>query len=187
MKKENSKDIIAASPQSLPVPGSTLWFGLKLDHRIESINGLSLFFELRNVQFDREFYQSLSKGVWTINGHPVKAQMGANPDTGSARDEMDNMIKQEMQVCTKICNHVNAFYQERFITFSNGSFKMEQLSAAGQIPMDLAERFSRDDLGELERNLCWVRVDLQEAFQPDILEEVSCSFSAVHDLKLEIG
>ena len=177
IQEEHNREVLAHAQPSMPPPASTLWLGLQLDHEIESIEGLTLCFDLRNEQFEDAFFQSLAKGNWTINGHPLQTRQGINPGSETARTEIDTLISQEMHVGVKICSHVNHYYQKKFIALSNGDFRMDQYSQADNIPDGLAERFNSEDLGDLDRNLYWIRIDLPEAFQADVLEEVTCSMN----------
>ena len=177
IQEEQYKEVYATSRPSHNLPQSSLWLGLELDDGIKSIEGLSLCFDLKSGLHEDAFYHSLSRGKWTINGLPVQAVAGFNTGTEAARTEMDALINQEMNVCAKICSHVNNFYQRKFISLTNGGYEPGQFIQDKRIPPVFEEVFPREELQNLDRNLYWIRVELPEAFQAKILEEVSCSLN----------
>ena len=177
IQEEQFKEVYALAHSAMSLPPSTVWLGLDLDDELESIEGLSLCFDFKNVLYEDVFYHSLAKGTWTINGHPLLTTHGFNIGAETTRTGMDTMIKQEMHVCTKICNHVNNFYQKKFITFSNGSEGLEELTWAVKFPQEFRDVFKSEDLEGLDGKLYWIKVELSEAFPGDVLEDVSCNMN----------
>jgi hypothetical protein len=177
IQEEQYKEVYATAQPSQTLPQSSLWMGLDLDDHIETIDGLSLCFDLKSGLHEDAFYNSLALGKWAINGHPMQTASGFNTGAETIRNEMDALINQEMNVCAKICSHVNNYYQKKFISLTNGSLELEQYMQGEKLPPVFKEKFSQDDLDGLDRNLYWVEVKLPEAFQADVLEEVSCSIN----------
>ncbi|MCK5701335.1 MAG: type VI secretion system baseplate subunit TssF, partial [Cyclobacteriaceae bacterium] len=176
-QEEQYKEVYALAQSSMPLPPTDLWLGLEFDDELESLMGLSLFFDLRNEMYEEAFYNSLVKGRWSINGHPIQMTQGFNIEAETERTGLDTMIKQEMNVCAKICSHVNNLYQKKFLTLSGGGNTLEQLFWPEEYPRLFKDAFNQKDLDGLDRKLYWIKVELQEAFPADILEDVTCSMN----------
>jgi hypothetical protein len=177
IQEEQYKEVYAVSQSTTSLPSSTLWIGLELDDELESIKGLSLCFDIKDEAYEEAFYHALTRSKWFINGFSVQMVHGFNIGTETARIGLDTMINMEMNVSAKICNHVNNFYQKRFITLSNGADVMEQLSWHEKFPPEFRDTFKQEELVNLQPNIYWVKVKLSDAFPAETLEDASCSIN----------
>jgi len=176
IQEEQYKEVFALSRANMPLPPSTLWMGLELNDEINSFEGLSLCFDLRNEMHQDTFYQSLSRGKWSINGNTIQVRPGYGQLTKTIGNELDGLLTEDMNICSKICNHVNHFYQKKFMSISNYATP-DQLPQAQKFPPIFKETFQQEDLESIDRKLFWIKVELPEAFNTDILEDVYCTMN----------
>jgi hypothetical protein len=177
MPEEQHKEVLALSRSTMPLPPSNLWLGLELHESLNSIEGLSLCFDLRNAAYEESFYNSLARGKWTINGHPLQIAPGYNIEAESSTTALDTMIKLETHISAKICRHVNNFYRKKFLTLSNGATNLNQLTGSAGIPPEFKGVFKEEELEEINKKLYWVRIELPDAFPADMLDDVNCSMN----------
>ena len=177
IQEEQYKEVYSQSRLDKGLAPSTMWFGLEFDDGVQSIDGLSLYFDLRSKFHEDAFYQSLSRGKWYINGHPVQFSQGYGENSEMIKQYIDAILKQELDVTAKVCNHINRFYSKNFITLSNGNYSLEQLSWQENIPPAFKDIFDHKELEKLPQKLCWIKVELSQPMLEETLEDVFCSIN----------
>ncbi len=173
LKEENFKDLVATSNGN-GLPQSTFWIGMELSSVLESLEGLSLYFDIRNQQYSEAFYQSLMRSSWFTTELKIPFVNGFEDQNTTTRNQLDNLLMQDMDVIAKICSHVNRYYRKHFYTISNGSIKTELSQVFKSYPDDFDEVFKKDVLEELDQPLLWLRVELPEHIPSSALEDVYC-------------
>lgn len=171
------KEMIAMARSGKTFSTSEIWLGLEMDGAVESLEGLTVCFDLRNEAYESSFYESLAKGRWTVNDRPAKFVQGAVEDDNSVRDSLDLLMKRELDVTTKVCNHVNRFYKRNFLTLTSGEFISQKPKSEEKYPNLFNEVFLRNDLEKLEDNIIWIKVEFPQVMPTEVFDDLFCSIN----------
>jgi hypothetical protein len=174
---ENYKEIAAQAGSRKNLPPTCLWMGLELDEDIESLEGLSFCFDLRNEVYKDTFYPSLARGQWTINGYPAGIIRGLDSDSGNKRSGTETLFKEELDVTTKICNHVNRFYMNHFTTLANGRLKTADLKGNNYLPKEFTDVFNPKELDKIDHKLVWIKVEFPLVLPAEVTDDLFCSIN----------
>lgn len=175
-QEELYKEVVAVAATGKTVKTSEIWFGLEMDEDVESLEGLSFCFELRNEAYENSFYESLDKGHWTVNNQLAKFVRGTGLESDGSGDSLENLLRNEMDITAKICNHINRFYHRNFLTLS-GLVGLPETKSTEKIPSRFSEIFSRNDLEKMESNLTWIKVEIPQVLPADVFDDLFCSIN----------
>ncbi len=176
-KKEGYKEICAEANRGKSLPLSGFWLGVDLDEEVESLDGLRFFFEMRSQQHADSFYQSLPRSHWYINDIEVTPVSGYGNDPIRFRKELEDVIKQEVDITAKVTHHVGNFYRDQFITLETGNAAPEKYVTKEQYPRVIRETFNTEDLKRSPRNFFWIEVRHGQPFSSDLIDELQCSMN----------
>jgi len=177
-KEDLYKEVIVEGSSDKSFKTSEIWLGLEMDDQVGSIEGLSVYFDLRSELHEKSFYESLSKGKWIVNGHPVKFIQGAGDKGNLDRDALDALMKKELDVTAKLCSHINRFYKKNFFTIcSDGGYFPNKPDSEEKYPQLLNEVFMRKDLEKIEGNIIWIKVEFPQVLPTEVLDNLFCSIN----------
>jgi hypothetical protein len=171
------KEMIAPARHDATFRTSELWIGLKMDDAVESMKGLTVCFDLRSEVYDNSFYESLAKGSWTINGQTVKFVQGTENEDDSKADTLEMLLKNELDLTTKVCNHINRYYHKNFLTLASDDLTLPQKESGEKYPARFNELFLPNDLDKLEGNLLWIKAEFPQVLPADIFDNLFCSIN----------
>ncbi len=172
--EELEKELIALGRDS-NAKISQLWFGLDLSSDIESLQDLSMFFDLRNEAYENSFYESLGKGKWTIKNQVAKFAQGIS-NKKEELNSLNSLLQNELDITTKVVRHINRFYQNRFQTLTNGNLTPNQL-ISDEIPDEFHDMFLPAELQKLDKNLIWIKVVFPQILPANIIDDLFCSMN----------
>ncbi len=172
---ELEKEIIAVGRTSSMAKTSELWFGLELATELDSLEDLSLCFDLRDEVYEESFYESLAKGKWTINKKPVQFVQGLNEEKRQAKS-IDSLLKSELDVSTKITNHIQRFYHRKFQSLNTPGFVAPKV-AESSVPDEFFDAFLSSDLQKIESDLIWIKVEFPQILPADVVDDLFCSIN----------
>ena len=157
-----------------------LWIGVHLANAVESLNGVSFYFDLDNVSEMQEeiFYHALLTSNWDINGTEINVIEGCELKGDGNLKKLPNIPTHEFNKSGSVCNRVNNFYKKRFITISekdNNSIDYKGL--AQKYPDFFMDVFDEKDLKEIEGKLLWIRISFVHHIPSEILDKVNCSIN----------
>ncbi len=175
--EDHHKEIIALAQPGKSLKTSEIWFGLDFHEDVESLEGLSICFDLLNEAYENSFYESLAKGKWTINNQSVIFTQGFDNENNIETNSLDLLLKNELDVTTKVCSHINRFYHKKFQTLTGGQSSLSELSTNENIPNAFINIFSPKDLENIEDNLIWIKVEFPQVMPPEVLEDLFCSIN----------
>lgn len=169
------KEMIAMGRSTKAVKNSDIWLGIKFHENVEVLDGLSICFDLRNEAYQESFYESLSKGNWTVNTQKATFVQGLNSNNNT--NNLDELLQQELDVATKVNNHINRYYKTKFLTLGEKKFAPPKQFAENNIPEEFYKIFTHDDLGKIENNLVWIKVEFPQIVSPEIFDDLFCSIN----------
>ncbi len=176
-QEEAYKEVIAMARPNKSLKTSEIWMALEVDDNLESLEGLSICFDLRNEVFERSFYESLNKGKWSINNQPVNFIQGFGNENDFELNGLEMLLKKELDVTTKVCNHINRYYKNKFQTLTNENSLLSKQIETSELPDSFYDVFLPKDIENIEDNLFWIKVEFPQIMPPDVLEDLFCSIN----------
>lgn len=171
------KEIIAQAISKKALASNEIWVGIELHEDIESIKGLSFCFDLKNELYQDSFYYALTRGKWSVNGHPVTISPGFGSENFSERLASGNFLSQDSDTTTKICSHVNRFYANNFITFDGDDLKLSDLIWTEHFPPLFGETFNTKDTEKIDKGLFWVKAEVPMVLPAETIDDLFCAIN----------
>ena len=174
--EELYKEVIAVARAGKIYNTSELWLALDFDDTVDSLDGLSVCFDLHNEAYEKSFYEALAKGKWTLNNKPVKFTQGSG-DEENQEDTLESVLKKELDITARLCSHINRFYKRNFFTLANGSSTLRNAGHEEKYPVWLNDVFLPDDLENIETNLSWIKVEFPQVLPAELFDDLFCSIN----------
>lgn len=157
---------------------NSMWIGLNVANSVDSIDGISFYFELNDIEGIQEkiFYQALSSSSWVIDDQILNKYNGFHVETKNRRlDDIDIPVG-DFTKSRSVCYHLNNFYKKYFITIGeNKSVNYRGLKQ--RYPESFKDVFMDEDLKKIEGNLIWIKIDFSHHVSNQILEKLNCSIN----------
>ncbi len=176
-QEEAYKEVIAMARPNKSLKASEIWMALEVDDGLESLEGLSICFDLRNEVFERSFYESLDKGKWSVNNKPVNFIQGFGNENNSQLNGLDALLQKELDITTKVCDHINNYYKKKFQTLTGDELLSAGQLKKGGVPDSFYDVFLPKDIENIDDNLFWIKVEFPQIIPPDVLEDLFCSIN----------
>ncbi|MCD4732564.1 MAG: hypothetical protein K8R74_18335 [Bacteroidales bacterium] len=163
--------------KSLP---DSLWIGLSLNKSVESLSGLSFYFDIENVNDIQEkvFYQALTSGEWEINDKAVNVKPGYYDTPGKNDKKQIKVPYTEINKSFAITRQVLNFYKKHFIFFSENQWDaIINEDTYKNYPESFTEIFSPEDLEAIDSKLLWVKVNFAHHIPHGILDHIKCNIN----------
>lgn len=183
---ELEKEVVAVAKGAKALKASELWVGLELHENIEFLDGLSLCFELRNEAYNESFYTSLSKGKWKIGNEDVNFYSGTGFDTKEP-DSLNALLQNELDITTKVSNHINRFYKNKFQTLAAEKNKRPRKTSENTIPHEFYHVFTSAELEKIEKDLIWIKVEFPQIIPTDVFDDLFCSINCFPSLNRHLN
>ncbi|WP_297086290.1 type VI secretion system baseplate subunit TssF [uncultured Draconibacterium sp.] len=169
------KEVIALARQSNTFKVDEFWLGIELNEAVESLENLSLFFDLRNESYKKSFYDSLSKAYWKINEKTIGFTEGLVNNKPEA-DSLTSLFLMEQDVSYKIIKHINSYYNKQFQTIDGkvqNSFEAYQYN----VPDEFFDWFTHSVVQKIENGLLWLKVKFPQVLPADVIDDLTCSIN----------
>ena len=156
-----------------------LWIGVHLANAVESLNGVSFYFDLENVTEIHEeiFYHALLTSNWDINGTEINVIEGCEIKGNGDLKKLPNIPSHEFNKSGSVCSRVNSFYKKRFVTVSENNNSINYKELTQKYPDFFIDVFDEKDLKEIEGKLLWIRVGFANHIPFEVLDNVKCSIN----------
>lgn len=173
--KFHIKEITARSTQRSEIFAQTIWIGLDLHQSVDSIENLSFYFDLLNIENKLEYLHLLPFSQWEFKNSPLQTDSGIfDPN----RKQESSSIYKEYDLANISDNSIIENYNHHFITLKNQiKNNKENLRA---FPEELIELFPSEIIKnkETEKPLLWIKISFPPNFSEDVLEAMSVSINA---------
>jgi len=147
-----------------------MWLGLSMDVMPESFEGLSFFFDLRNIHQQEMFYYYLPQARFFINGQELHLQSGYYHSRGEQEEELDMMMNLAFDTNARYGREVLQRYRHHFLTVSKTG-----AAAKGSVAPDILRQTFGKDWATVAPNITWIRVEFPEALHHTLLEDLYCN------------
>ena len=173
---EGYKEAISESTLALGREHKKLWIGLEFGSDLESYEGLSLFFDLKSELHEDAFYKSLTRAKWFLNDIPVDFAGGYSVPRDVAKKNEDALLTLDLDTSSKVCKHVELFYNKKFMTLT-GECPVKNYLIRSNYPPSLRSSFDDDALKIIKPPYVWIRVEFSQTLPVEVIESVYCSLN----------
>lgn len=172
-QSDRQKKAIATTTEMNSLPYHIVWAGLKLDENIESVEGLSFYFDYRGLAGETEDFYGLlplmkmyigDQKITSVPGHcflqPEKRESSAAEDLFSDYDIINRIEKDVKQV-----------YHHKFVSIPEtlpGNLK----DLKTFYPEAFHSCFSEAALQQMKDKLLWIKMVFPEALNPAVPEDL---------------
>ncbi len=163
---------------------SFLWLSLKLENRIESIDGLKIYFDWVSNPDKQRFFNLLKNvkaRIYRIEENKIIAQEVNSYIGFSDSDKLaheNDIFTNSLDINSLTENRVVSYYNERFLTLSWNKSQWGSVDG-GRInfPQTLLEFYSEKKLAGLQDNLVWIELEFPAYVKAQMLNEVFCAIN----------
>ncbi len=169
---------VCKSHTATTVEANTLWIGLHIAKPINSIDGISFYFDLNNTpEIEEEiFFNALAESQWEIHDRRKKTITGFKKITAKNSNIQFTNSTREFNKSQAVCHHINSFYKKKFITILEEDGDIINYKELTQkYPDTFRDVFKDDDLNELEGNLLWIKIRFMQHIPAEVLDNVNCT------------
>jgi hypothetical protein len=167
---------ITSSSKKNPLHEHSLWLGLELDSAIESLNGISFFFNWLTDPDAETWYQYLPFAHFSIRGNEIETQTGLSQtdENKSAADQLEH----EFDSLKRIEEEVLNVFKRQFVTVTSSS-TFEKIKVVPETyPKIFEQWFSQYELKDLKEALIWIEIKFPTTISPEALDNVLCSINS---------
>lgn len=174
---QQTKEVGFKSDRSFPA--QTLWLGLDIDKRIDTLEDFHLFFDFRNRPDKQNLFNLLPYTKVEINGIKVLTEIGQEDyfKRKSSEDNTYDPVK-EFKVTPNIERHTKEFYHSQFLNLV-GFEKPVKLSEINRkrYPEEFENTLNTSQLEEFQDDLIWIKLTFASNFEASILDETIVSIN----------
>jgi hypothetical protein len=148
-----------------------LWIGVALEDVPHSWEGMSFFFDLRNIHQQEMFYHYLPLAKVFSGNRELMVKGGYHHSRTVAEEETDNMIQVAVNNNSRYSQHILQRFRRHFLTITD-----TQPPLASRTPEALTRIFGQDTT-RLNKEVHWLRIEFPEALHHTLLEDLYCSIN----------
>lgn len=181
---EHNKTLLLRSATGNTLENHAIYIGVEAADRINSLNGLSFYFDWRNYVVNDSVYDLLTLSKWSLNDAPVNTSL--NKFTLEPERNFQSPFERQ-DILNLLTEDVNAFYSSRFLTIDEESLVVPRLEL---YPAAFEPVFQAGSLSVLKKPILWFKVVLPAAINEIMLDEIHVSINAfpvvnkrIHDFK----
>ena len=170
--KENRNKELLYAPDN-PGTANEIWLALSVEKIPESLNGLTIYFDLRSHSAATFFYNSLSFAKCFINDSPVQISGGLNTSDDEEINQTEMLLSGNDRT-NKLNRKIAYIYQHHFLQITDTT----KINKTG-LPASWKEKFPAEVIKKIEtENLIFIKIELPQNFAQEIFDIVSCSINA---------
>lgn len=151
-------------------PPNHLWLGLATDVAPENLNGLSFFFDLRNIHQQEIFYYYLPQARFFIDDQELPLQSGYYQSRQAQEEELDAMMNLAFDTNARYSREVLQRFRRHFLTVNNNTAAVKR----GGAPDILKQIFGKE-WSVIDPHTIWIRIEFPEAVHHTLLEDLYCN------------
>ncbi len=147
-----------------------LWLGLTMDTLPDNLNGLSFFFDLRNIHQQEMFYHYLPLARFFVQDTELHLQQGYYNSRSTQEEDLNTIMHLAFDTNARYSQEILQRYRRHFLTV-NGVFAPSRSQAAPEI---LQQTFGKD-WAYVDPNTLWIQVRFPETIHHSLLEDLYSS------------
>lgn len=166
------KDIVSDKFRK-SLPSTSLYLGLALEERP---NEITLFFDVINEHLRQSFFDELESCRWKCGKSDITARKGIT-DIGKQDHDIYQLINREIDLSTKISDHVNHFFNRQFVTLPVRDIDGQKDSIWNNIPQSLTESIDEKGLSIFDDEITWLELQFNKPLSDELFEGLTCSLN----------
>jgi hypothetical protein len=153
-----------------------IWLAIEPDKAVQSLNGLSIYFDMRGHSEANTFYGSLQTAKAYVNGEQIGLNIGYS-DHGQFEVGPNEMLVSGHGYAEKVNRQVAAIYRKHFLSISNLKPVQEQIRTG--VPDEWKQLLPENVLKQVSaKPMVYLQVKLGRHFHQDVLDRLVCSINA---------
>lgn len=161
-----------------------IWIGIDLNDSVETLEGMSFFFDWQNEPRKAEYYKVLNQTKWFIDEVELPTRLGVFPEFSESMS-LDN----EFDALKRIETGIKAYYDKCYVSFKSSEYDFRKLKVAENkkriwpvkkkvFPEQFDTLFGKDNLfHKMKGELVWIEVCFPINFDTDAFQNIFCSIN----------
>jgi len=156
----------------------TAWLALEVDNNLDSLAGLSFYFDFKNQPDKQQLFQLLSYSKLSVNGKNIDIESGIY-DAGKGIIYNENLSALDEFKVTPITERkARQFYSQQFITIKADDSEYILANEKLNYPNEFDSYFSNSDLNVFKEKYIWFKFTFPANFSETHLNELSVSINS---------
>ncbi|SEM09864.1 hypothetical protein SAMN04488505_103366 [Chitinophaga rupis] len=152
-----------------------LWLGLAMDTLPDNFNGLSFFFDLRNVHQQEMFYHYLPLARFFAGDAELPVNGGYHYSRNEKEETVNAMLDLAFDTSARYSREVLQRYRRNFLTVNTNFIPAKQRT----VPLLLQLIFGKEATSVIDPNTFWIRIEFPETVHHSLLEDLYCSINCL--------
>lgn len=162
-----------------------LWLVITPEKVVQTLKGLSLYFDLRTHSEAAAFYKSLETVRGIINDEEIPLSAGYH-NNEQFEPDLQEMIVSGDDYTKKVARHAAGIYQNRFLHIA-GDIDVQKVLTT-EVPAALKQRLPEPVLQQMATQpAIYLKLELGRVFHQEVLEAMSCSINAFPALNRKLN
>ncbi len=169
--------VAQSSSRTETLPSNEAWIGLELNNDVQTLAGISFFFNWKNEPKLKTWLQQLPFTRWYLGNNELNFEMGLP----SIKDALGNNsqpapFEQEYSPTYHVSSQVSQVYRPHFITLKGfcGQKTISLPANRENYPLQFEEVFPLTDLAKIEERLLWLKVQFPQFVPTEVLANMEC-------------
>jgi len=135
-----------------------IWLGLKLNNRVDTIDKLRFYFDLKNTENKQQLLSLLRFSKWFINSTELESSNSILYEKNSRDSGKEQNVFSNYDVMHLIEQEIKHLYESHFVTLKDPQQKLKINDEKKCYPSEFERIFSAKDLLKFNSELTWIRV-----------------------------
>lgn len=162
------------------LPGSTIYLGVKNASKTLSLEDVSFYFELDDLDNNTIFYHYLKHAKWFINNKEIETIDGFYNSEKLKTVNLKSIFKDVSNNIQNINEQALNFYKKHFISVTN----KKQVTHSNFSELDDFIALNQLDVDE---DIIWIKIEFPRVISNTVLKNLFCSLNAFPVLNREIN
>ena len=155
---------------------TTMYLGISVSQRLDSINGMSFYFDWINDPDKAHYYHLLPHTKWFLDNRELNTESGLKDFETKNTSINDFELELENDLSKIAERNVSRIYKDRFISIEDTE-KLKMRDILKKYPSDFNGVFLLDELSVFDEELLWLKVEFPPSMNSDALKEAICAMN----------
>ncbi|WP_299888152.1 type VI secretion system baseplate subunit TssF [uncultured Lacinutrix sp.] len=180
IEEKKEKEQLTKASSKAELPPSTIYLGIETNLESLSLQDVSFYFELDDIENREIFYHYLKHSKWYVNNKEIAISEGFYNSDKLNKINLKSIFKEVSRNTQNINTQTLNYYKKHFITVNS------KRNICDSSYSDLDDFIAANQL-EIQPNITWVKVEFPRVLSNAILQNVFCSLNAFPVLNREIN
>lgn len=172
---DQSKEIQARSMIQSEIFTNNIWIGLDMDDSVKTMENISFYFDILNVENKNELLHLLPYAQWELEGKPLKVKTGIHLLDDNGKEEQQTPFS-TYDLANVSDTSILKLYDHHFVTVVSTIDNTKENHK--KVPDELRVAFPSEMVEETLSPLLWIKVSFPSNFEDYALESFFVSINA---------